>query len=297
MRTCLAAPPYHLDVTKPVASVIVPAHNEARVIEGCLQSLLAGAIPGELEIIVACNGCTDGTEEIAAAVSPEVRVVVAEEASKWGAMNLGDQVATAFPRMYLDADVILSERAVQVLAAEMEQAGALVGAPAIRLSTKGQSWAVRSWYDAYQQSGYFAPPFVGLGFYGISEEGRKRFGPFPASGADDLLIKETFPPNERFASTDAWFEPALPKTFKDLYNIRVRQLTANRLRADAAAGSGLTAGKLDRDPRWLARLLTKPQTLAQGLLYLGVRVVTEGHAMLRAKSKSDFVWSRDTSSH
>lgn len=289
-------PSYHLDVTTPVASVIVPAHNEARVIEGCLKSLLAGAAPDELEIVVACNGCTDGTEEIAAAVSPEVRVVVAEEASKWGAMNLGDEVATAYPRMYLDADVILSERAVQDLAAEMAKTGALVGAPTIRLSTKGQSWAVRNWYDAYQQSGYFAPPFVGLGFYGISEVGRKRFGPFPASGADDLLIKETFAPHERVVS-DGWFEPALPKTFKDLYNIRVRQLTANKLRSEAAAGSGLTAGQLERDPRWLLQMLTKPKTAPKGLLYLVMRVVSEGHAMVRSRSKSDFVWSRDTSSH
>src|SRR5262245_58336894 len=44
-----------------MASVVIPAHNEARVIERGLSSLLEGARPGELEIVVVCNGCTDDT--------------------------------------------------------------------------------------------------------------------------------------------------------------------------------------------------------------------------------------------
>ena len=47
-------------------SVIIPAHNEAKVIRRCLEGLLAGAPAGEEpELIVVCNGCSDDTAAIA----------------------------------------------------------------------------------------------------------------------------------------------------------------------------------------------------------------------------------------
>ena len=46
-------------------SVVIPAYNEERGIEACLTALLEDAKPGELEVIVACSGCTDRTAEIA----------------------------------------------------------------------------------------------------------------------------------------------------------------------------------------------------------------------------------------
>lgn len=45
-----------------MASVIVPAHNEANVIRTCLDSLVNQ--PGLDTLIVACNGCTDDTAAI-----------------------------------------------------------------------------------------------------------------------------------------------------------------------------------------------------------------------------------------
>ena len=42
-------------------SILVPAHNEETVIDRCLRAILDGALPGELEVIVICNGCSDGT--------------------------------------------------------------------------------------------------------------------------------------------------------------------------------------------------------------------------------------------
>ena len=40
-------------------SIIIPAYNEERVIAATLKELVPGAIAGELEVIVVCNGCTD----------------------------------------------------------------------------------------------------------------------------------------------------------------------------------------------------------------------------------------------
>src|SRR6185312_1201240 len=53
-------------------SVVIAAHNEARVIGGCLDALLADAGPDDLDIVVVANGCTDDTAAVAAR-RPEVR--------------------------------------------------------------------------------------------------------------------------------------------------------------------------------------------------------------------------------
>ena len=41
----------------PVASVVIPAHNEAAVLGRLLDALATGLGGHALEIIVACNGC------------------------------------------------------------------------------------------------------------------------------------------------------------------------------------------------------------------------------------------------
>ena len=45
-----------------MATVIVPAHNEASVIKDCLDSIVTQQ--GIDYIIVPCNGCTDDTVDI-----------------------------------------------------------------------------------------------------------------------------------------------------------------------------------------------------------------------------------------
>ncbi|MEZ5843437.1 MAG: sugar transferase [Hyphomicrobiaceae bacterium] len=50
----------------PTMTVIVPAYNEAEVIAGKIQNLAALCYPdGRLEIVIACDGCTDATVAIA----------------------------------------------------------------------------------------------------------------------------------------------------------------------------------------------------------------------------------------
>lgn len=48
-------------------SVIIPAHNEEKYIKRCIRSIkkAAGEFPGNTEIIVVCNRCTDRTADIA----------------------------------------------------------------------------------------------------------------------------------------------------------------------------------------------------------------------------------------
>ena len=56
-------------------SVVIPAHDEEAVVGRCLAALLDGARPGELDVVVVCNGCTDATADIARGFGRGVRVV------------------------------------------------------------------------------------------------------------------------------------------------------------------------------------------------------------------------------
>ena len=69
---------------KPKISVIIPAHNEERYVKRCIASVRKAArqYPGETEILVICNRCTDRTAEIARAcgavtVRDETRCIAA----------------------------------------------------------------------------------------------------------------------------------------------------------------------------------------------------------------------------
>ena len=49
-----------------MTSIVIAAYNEAAVIGRCLDALLSGAAPGEFDVTVVANGCTDDTAEVAA---------------------------------------------------------------------------------------------------------------------------------------------------------------------------------------------------------------------------------------
>src|SRR5260370_21191863 len=112
-----------------VTTVVIPAHNEGRVIGRLLEQLINGAYPGEMDIIVVANGCADDTAEVAASFGPAVRVLTLPVACKHEALAAGDRAAAGFPRIYVDADVELRLHDVRALAAALCQPGGLAPAP------------------------------------------------------------------------------------------------------------------------------------------------------------------------
>ena len=76
-----------------LASVVIPAHNEERGIGRTLDTLRSGLGPGEVDVVVVCNGCTDATAEVVRREFPDVRVVEIPQASKSDAVAIGNDVA------------------------------------------------------------------------------------------------------------------------------------------------------------------------------------------------------------
>lgn len=88
----------------PRISLIVPAHNEAAFLPGCLTAaqLAARRIDGDVEIIVVLNRCTDETESIARAHGC---VIVREDAKNLSVIrNAGAKAARGEILVTCDAD-------------------------------------------------------------------------------------------------------------------------------------------------------------------------------------------------
>jgi glycosyltransferase involved in cell wall biosynthesis len=88
-------------------SVIVPCFNAEAYLRGCLQSALAQTHDGHVEVIVADDGSTDESRQIAASYSPRVRAVRHPDGGNHGvaaARNLALRSAQHPITTFLDAD-------------------------------------------------------------------------------------------------------------------------------------------------------------------------------------------------
>ncbi len=84
--------PVRKDDITPAVTVIVPAHDEAAVIEAKLENLLALDYPAEsFSILVASDASTDGMDELVQAAAerePRIRLLACPRGGKLAAMNL-----------------------------------------------------------------------------------------------------------------------------------------------------------------------------------------------------------------
>jgi glycosyltransferase involved in cell wall biosynthesis len=208
-------------------SVIIPAHNESAVIGRCLSALLAGARDGEIEIVVAVNGCTDDTEVIASSFGPPVRVVRVPVPSKTAALNAAEQSASGFPRFYVDADVQVGLDALRMIAGVLT-GPVLAASPGLKMDTRGCSLLVRSYYRFWSRLPSVRDDLVGRGVYAVSAAGRKRFDEFPDVLNDDHFFRELFEPSERIVvhgcSSTVW----APRTMDALVARKLRVRIGNK---------------------------------------------------------------------
>jgi glycosyltransferase involved in cell wall biosynthesis len=89
-------------------SVVVPAHNEERLLPGGLAAIASAAteVDGAVEVIVVANRCTDSTADLARAAG----AIVVEDPSRNIATvrNAGAAVATGDVIVTIDADCVMS---------------------------------------------------------------------------------------------------------------------------------------------------------------------------------------------
>ena len=125
-----------------VASVIIPAHNEAASIGRNLRALREGT-GADLDVVVVCNGCTDRTADAARAADPSARVIEIPQPSKVEAVRVGNAATDVFPRIHLDADIELNGAAALRLIEPITRDEVLATAPRRDVPRTGCSRWVR----------------------------------------------------------------------------------------------------------------------------------------------------------
>ncbi|MEM1331378.1 MAG: glycosyltransferase family 2 protein [Planctomycetota bacterium] len=273
-------------------SVVIPAHNEGAVIERTLRVLLEGAEPGELEVVVVANGCSDDTADRARAFGDPVRVIDTPEGGKPNALNLGDAEATAFPRLYSDADVRMDIRSARAAADRLRSGPELLLSPRMDVDLTDRPWTVRAYYRVWMDLPY-AKHKIG-GVFGMSAEGRGRFEDWPDVIADDTFASVQFAPDEQCVLQDASFLMVPPAALKHLVHIEVRR----------RAGSGelhqrypeLMAKRAAEQKSALRSKFTSPGLWPALAVYLYVKFAARLKSRLRRLSGKGKQWNRDESS-
>lgn len=274
----------------PIASIVIPAHNEASVIGRLLEALPKKIGTRDVQIIVACNGCTDATADLARSYG--VTVVELETPSKIVALNAGDAVAKAFPRLYIDADIEITARAVADLVRTLSAPGALCAAPVSRMELAGRPWLIRAYFSFWRQLMQMREGYVGGGVYAFSSEGRTRFGQFPDVIADDTFVRNLFSRAERqTVTTDATVVQA-PRTFRALLRRRVRVCIGNLELASLAAQMP-TPGSLESRLSWRKVALAHPALIPASLVYVSVNAAARLAAARQIRRNGPIGWGRD----
>jgi glycosyltransferase involved in cell wall biosynthesis len=117
-------------MTNPLVSVVIPAFNEASLVERCVVETVATLTELQFrhEVIVVDDGSEDGTAELARAVAdrfPNVRVVGHEvNRGKGSALIRGASAAAGDLVLFLDADLEVHPRQLRLLWRTMEETNA-----------------------------------------------------------------------------------------------------------------------------------------------------------------------------
>lgn len=268
-----------------LGSVIIPAHNEGRVIARTLQPLAAAAWSGRLHVVVVCNGCTDDTAAIASRFEG-VRVVELGEPSKIAALNTGDLAATAWPRLYLDADIEVGPGTIAQIFDALTPGGRLAARPEFRYDTSGASALVKAYYRARQRLPTTRSALWGAGAYAITESGHKRFGRFPPLIADDLFVDRSFSAAEKTVVATAPARVRTPRSSRALIAVLTRQHRGN-LQSEGQSTTRSTV-------RALASSVRGVPSLFDAVAYALLTIV--GRRAARALPSDDRRWHRDESS-
>ena len=277
----------------PPFSIIIAAHNEADVIGRCLDSLAAVAVDGSAHVIVVCNGCVDSTADFARG-RPGVTVVELSTASKTAALRAGDREAVGGPRLYLDADVVMTASAARAVARVLREGKTLAARPPTHFDTTHASWPVRRWYEIRQQLPSISTALWGSGTYALSVAGRELFDEFPDIVSDDLFIDQLIAADERVIVDTDPVTVHTPRRLADLLRILNRSYrTQHEVGTGTAASPRVSSGQRSQITDLQNLLRRRPSQLMSVLVYMAVIAA----ARLRARFVAPSVaWERDNSS-
>lgn len=272
----------------PCFSVIVPVYNEARRLPETLPVLLDG-LDHAAELIIICNGCTDGSADVARRLAGSRALVIDHpQAGKALAIREAERHVSAFPRFYVDADVGLAGRDLGLMAIHMAEAGLELISPRTEQDLLGSSWAARR----VSQIWLALPHGAGAAFHcvlGLSAAGRARWGLFPDILADDSFIESQIPAALKAIDHTVALQSRPPRTLWS--HIRVRARWERGIRELGAMG--IVVPRVAGQRRALIAMAIDRGHMLSVALYLLVRIAGDALAHLPERKRE---WFQDRTS-
>ncbi|WNB85084.1 glycosyltransferase [Cellulomonas sp. ATA003] len=209
--------------------VVVPAHDEERVVQRGVRALLADP-SSDAHVLVVANGCTDATaERVRELRDPRVSVLELAEGGKARAVRAGlSRSGTAQVVAVVDADVVLDDRVLPGLVHALAGDEPRIAAPSLALELDGCSPLVRRYYRAWGREPHVRTDDIGArGIYAVNRAGLERVASMPDVIADDGWARARFAPHERVVSAGtSTVRPA--QTLRAQVARRARVLAGNR---------------------------------------------------------------------
>ncbi|PSK86589.1 glycosyl transferase family 2 [Limimaricola soesokkakensis] len=260
--------------------ILIPASNEAGLIEGCLSALAASEpLPGPVCVTVIANGCRDATADAARAAGAALtardwtlRVIELAQGSKVAALNAGEAALTRPAiRVYLDADVTVSPSLLLQLHRALDRPEPLYASGLPRIT--GQGRVARAYARLWARLPFMTHGAPGCGLFAVNPAGRARWDMFPDLISDDGFVRLCFSPDERIA-VPARYDWPVAEGFAALLRVRRRQDAGMAQIASCHPDMLAREGKPALGPLGVARLaLRDPAGFAvYGAVALGVRL-------------------------
>lgn len=269
-----------------IISIILPAHQEERIIRDCLHAVLDQTVIGRpgigVEVIVIANGCTDATAERARALEALARArgvgwVVIDDpvGGKARALNRGDRIARGGLRVYLDADVVCAPELLEELVAALDTDAPRYASGTVTIP-RSHSWISRCYARFWTRLPFVASDVAGYGLYAVNAAGRRRWREFPDVHSDDKFVRLLFKPSERrrVAARYSW---PVPDGIRNLLRVRRRWCECNAQLRGAFPG-------LHADPypgttwQYASAAVTRPVSACVfSIVYAGGALLALGH--------------------
>jgi glycosyltransferase involved in cell wall biosynthesis len=276
-----------------MATLIIPAHNEAAVIQRCLDSLIDQQ--NVSQIIVACNGCTDNTVDIVRKNYGHIAKLMCldiAKPSKTNALNEAEQHIADFPVFYIDADTKISTDAISTISQQMQEQQIHLSAPTPIINTEQSSWFVKQYYKTWQTLPYIKAGVIATCSFVVSEEGRQRFEKFPDVINDDGYIRCQFKANEISNIKGSEIYIQAPKNLFSLIKIKTRarlgNMQLNRLGlcthpAEKAYASSMKSKLFSKD-------------FVATIVYYSIAIIIRLRAARQYSKINQYTWEKDDTS-
>jgi hypothetical protein len=215
------------------------------------------------------------------------------------ALNTGNEAASALPRFFVDADIVVSYTSLAAAADALRTAAPRAAAPAAKIDASGASLPVQLYCSVWQKLPYLREHLIGAGVYGLNAAGLARIGAFPNLIGDDQYVYEMFAPGERISvgrtssGEQAAFTMFAPRTLEALVNVEARRRAGDD---EIRALLGHRQTSLTGQVAALRRLALRPWLWPALAVFVYVKIESRRRYGAKKRAGAGQNWARDDSS-